>query len=117
MTEVALHGAEFFARHGYYPQEQKLGNRFMVDIEVSFSTNNNIDDKLTNTLNYETLYNIAQQEMQINRQLLETVVQAMVDKIKAEFDFVEKILVRLKKLTPPLKGKVKYSAVTITYLK
>ena len=118
MIEVALHGAEFFSRHGYYPQEQQLGNRFMVDIEVSFSQKNNFStDKLTDTLNYETLYNIAQEEMKISRQLLETVVQAIIDRIKTEFDFAEKILVRLKKLTPPLKGKVKYSAVTITYNK
>jgi dihydroneopterin aldolase len=118
MIEVALHGAEFFARHGYYHQEQQLGNQFVVDIEVSFDPAGDFnDDKLSNTLNYEQLYTIACEEMKINRQLLETVVQAMIDRIKAEFDFAETIKVRLKKLNPPLKGKVEASSVTITYKK
>ncbi|OKS85835.1 dihydroneopterin aldolase [Mucilaginibacter polytrichastri] len=118
MIEVALHGAEFFARHGYYPQEQQLGNQFIVDIEVAFNPAGNFnDDKLSNTLNYEQLYLIACEEMKINRQLLETVVQAMVDRIKADYDFVETIKVRLKKLNPPLRGQVEASSVTITYHK
>lgn len=116
MIEVALYGAEFFARHGYYPQEQQLGNRFLLDIEVSFSPTDSFgDDRLSNTLNYEQLYNIADDEMKVTRQLLETVVQAIVDRIKIEFAFTEVIKVKLKKLSPPLKGKVEASCVTITY--
>lgn len=118
MMEVALHSAEFFARHGYYAEEQQLGNRFVVDIEVGFIPADNLaEDNLANTLNYERLYEIAEEEMSTNRQLLETVVQAIIDRLKAEFPFAVRILVRLKKLNPPLKGKVKSSAVTITYNK
>ena len=118
MIEVALHGAEFFARHGYYPAEQQLGNRFMVDVEVGFDIAGPFtDDELADTLNYETLYQIAEAEMKITRKLLETVAQAIVNRIKNEFNFAATILVRVKKLSPPLKGKVKYSAVTITYKK
>ncbi|NCD71787.1 dihydroneopterin aldolase [Mucilaginibacter agri] len=118
MIEVALHGAEFFARHGYYPQEQQLGNRFLLDIEVGFNPANSFgDDKLSNTLNYEQLYQIADEEMKVTRQLLETVVQTIIDRIKTEFSFAEIIRVKLKKLSPPLKGKVEASSVTITYKK
>jgi dihydroneopterin aldolase len=118
MMEVALHGAEFFARHGYYPEEQLTGNKFVVDVEVGFNPIDNLkDDKLSNTLNYEQLYIIVCEEMKITRQLLETVVQAIVDRIKNEFGFAETIKVRLKKLNPPLKGKVEASSVTITYTK
>ncbi|QQL50817.1 dihydroneopterin aldolase [Mucilaginibacter ginkgonis] len=118
MIEVALHGAEFFARHGYYAEEQQLGNRFMLDIEVGFEIDGAFtEDKLSNTLNYERLHEIAEEEMKITRKLLETVAQAIVDRIKSEFNFAKTILVRVKKLTPPLKGKVKYSSVTITYNK
>ncbi|MES2809922.1 MAG: dihydroneopterin aldolase [Bacteroidota bacterium] len=34
---VSLHGAAFFAYHGFYPEEQKIGNHFLVDIDVAFS--------------------------------------------------------------------------------
>ncbi|MBS1503575.1 MAG: dihydroneopterin aldolase, partial [Bacteroidetes bacterium] len=36
MINVALHGAEFFGRHGFYPEEQLLGSKFIVDISVDF---------------------------------------------------------------------------------
>ena len=36
MITVALHGAEFFAKHGFYPEEQLLGCKFLVDIVVGF---------------------------------------------------------------------------------
>lgn len=118
MMEVALHDAEFFARHGFYTEEQLLGNRFVIDIETGFNIGDNaIADNLSNTLNYERLYQIAEEEMQLPRQLLETVAQDIINRIKDEFAFAEKILVRLKKLNPPLKGKVKASSVTITYYK
>ncbi|WCT15001.1 dihydroneopterin aldolase [Mucilaginibacter jinjuensis] len=118
MMEVALHGAEFFARHGYYPEEQLMGNKFVVDVEVGFNPANNLnDDELANTLNYEQLYIIVCEEMKITRQLLETVVQSIIDRIKTDFSFAETIKVRLKKLNPPLKGKVEASSVTITYTK
>jgi dihydroneopterin aldolase len=118
MMEVALHGAEFFARHGYYPEEQLMGNKFVIDVEVGFNPVNNLnDDELCNTLNYEQLYTVVCEEMKITRQLLETVVQAIIDRIKTEFQFAETIKVRLKKLNPPLKGRVESSSVTITYTK
>lgn len=118
MMEVALHRAEFFARHGYYTEEQLMGNKFVVDVEVGFNPTTNLnDDELSNTLNYEKLYTIVCDEMKITRQLLETVVQAIIDRIKNEFDFAETIKVRLKKLNPPLKGRVEASSVTIIYTK
>lgn len=116
MIEVALHEAEFYARHGYYSVEQQLGNRFLVDIAVSFNNEITADD-LTQTLNYEKLYRIAEAEMQHPRKLLETVAKGILDRIKADFDFAETIRVQVKKLNPPLKGAVKASSVTLTYQK
>ncbi|MCJ8209528.1 dihydroneopterin aldolase [Mucilaginibacter sp. RS28] len=118
MIEVALHEAEFFARHGYYRVEQDLGNRFLVDIAVSFKPAENLnEDNLLHTLNYERLHQIAEAEMAVPRKLLETVAQGILDQIRAEFGFAEAIKVQVRKLNPPLKGQVKASSVTITYQK
>jgi dihydroneopterin aldolase len=57
---------------------------------------------------------IACEEMQNTRKLIETVAQAIADKVKAQFPFVESIKVVIKKLNPALKGKVAYSSVVIT---
>lgn len=116
MINIALHGAEFFAYHGFYPEEQKLGCRFLIDIEVGFIPQTDLyDDKLSNTVDYEKVYTIACEEMKQPRKLIETVGHAVVDRIKAQFPFVKTIQVTIKKLNPPLLGKVAYSGVTINY--
>ena len=116
MVEINLNDAEFFAHHGYYPEEQILGSRFIVDISVKFAPQGNIgEDEIGNTVNYEQLYNIACDEMKITRKLIETVAQAICDKIKYEFPFVSAIRVCLKKMDPPLKGRVGHSAVIVSH--
>jgi dihydroneopterin aldolase len=115
MIKVGLHGAEFFARHGYYAEEQILGNYFVVDIEVSFQPHGPLsDDNLQHTLNYEQLYAIAAHEMKQTRQLLETVAQSIADTIKRDFDYITSAVVTVKKRNPPLKGIVAASSVTVS---
>jgi dihydroneopterin aldolase len=114
MVEINLNGAEFFAFHGYYPEEQLLGCRFLVDLSVSFEPTADLaEDDLLNTVNYEQLYNIACEEMKITRKLIETVAQAIADTIKQKFPFVKNTRVSIQKINPPLKGKVGHSSVVI----
>ncbi len=118
MIKIALHGAEFFAYHGFYPEEQKLGTSFLVDMEVSFFPASDLsEDNLEQTINYEALYEIACEEMKQTKKLIETVAQAMLNKIKTKYPFAEKIEVSIKKLNPPLGCKVADSNVVITYNK
>jgi dihydroneopterin aldolase len=114
MIKVSLHGADFFAYHGFYPEEQLLGNKFLLDIDVEFTTDANMaGDDIAKTVNYEQLYEIAAKEMTKTRKLLETVAQSIADTIRTEYPYVSNIRVELKKLNPPLKGRVAYSSITI----
>ncbi len=116
MIKVALHEVKFFTYHGFYPQEQILGNHFLVDAEVEFKKEN-VADNISNTVNYEKLHSILTEAMQEPRKLLETLVEEMIDKIKSDFPFLETIKVGIKKLNPHLPGEVKYSLVEITWIK
>jgi 7,8-dihydroneopterin aldolase/epimerase/oxygenase len=114
MVEINLNNAEFFAYHGYYPEEQLLGSRFLVDISVSFLPQGDLNkDEIDNTVNYEQLYNIACDEMQHTRKLIETVGKNIADTIKLKFPFIKSLKVAIKKMDPPLKGKVGHSSVVI----
>lgn len=117
MIKVGLHEVKFFAYHGFYPEEQILGNHFLVDAEVEFKSEKIADDELANTVNYEKLYSILAEEMKQPRKLLETLVQQMIEQIRSEFPFLETIKVGIKKLNPPLPGEVKYSLIEITWIK
>lgn len=113
---IALHGVEFFAFHGFYPEEQKLGCHFTVDIEVDFTPTADIsDDDLDNTVNYEKLYEIACEEMKITSKLIETVAHNILDGIVKQYSFVNSIKLTISKLNPPLGLKTKASSVTLTY--
>lgn len=103
--QIALIDARFFAYHGYYPEEQVLGNEFMVDICVTFDKDGHARaDDLRHTVNYEQLYDIAKTEMQQPRKLLETVADAMLNRIKADFPFVLIVQVSITKHNPPFGG-------------
>jgi dihydroneopterin aldolase len=121
MAIIALEGVRFFARHGYYEEEQVLGNTFVLDVIVNADTELAAatdelyeeleeeeieeDEPAATTVNYELLYFICQLEMKTPAKLLETVVDRIVDRIVA-FENVTGYLVRLRKLNPPLGGRV-----------
>lgn len=117
MIKIALHEVKFFAYHGFYPEEQILGNHFLVDVEVGFKSGNIENDEISNTVNYERLHSVLTEEMKQPRKLLETLAQETISKIRSEYPFLEIIKVGIKKLNPPLPGEVKYSLVEITYIK
>lgn len=116
MVKVALEGAEFFAYHGFYPEEQLIGTRFSVDIEVIFENGYDFnDDKIANTVNYEDLYQIAKSQMARTHKLIETVAQGIIDGITAQYPAIKTANVTIRKAQPPLGGPVKNSVVTISY--
>src|SRR3954466_13050311 len=115
---VALHGAEFFAYHGFYPEEQKIGSHFVVNIEVEFTPAADVkDDDLNNTVNYEWLYDMVCEEMKLTKKLIETVAQSIIDQTKQQYPFADRVQVTLKKLNPLVGAKTQYSSVTLSYLK
>ncbi len=113
--KVALSGARFFAHHGYYLEEQKIGNVFYLDIVTEFEFLSGDADELETTLNYETLFEIAREEMVQTKKLLEAVVYNILHRIKAQFPFVELITVTMQKASPPFPLEVRNSIVSLTY--
>lgn len=115
MTTIALEGMHFYAYHGFYPEEQVLGNNFIVDVYVNLIVNvGGTTDNLEQTVNYETIYLICQAEMKKKRKLLEKLSQAIGERIMNFFDDVESVRVKVRKLNPPLGGRVDSASVEVT---
>ena len=113
--KVALEGVRFFAYHGYYPEEQKAGNEFLVDIETHMPVKENLNDELSETVNYERLFEIASIEMKTPRKLLETVAHRMLKAIVEEFPKLSDVKVSIRKLNLPVKGELKNSLVELSF--
>ncbi|KQN38811.1 dihydroneopterin aldolase [Pedobacter sp. Leaf41] len=111
---VALKEVSCFALHGWYPEEQLIGNHFIIDLETKF-TPLVIDDELSNTVNYEDLNTIILYEMKKTQKLLETVLNNIILKVIKLYPFVETINVSIRKLNPPMEGQIGHSFVKLTY--
>ena len=114
-TKVSVKGAEFFSYHGYYEEERKSGNLFIVDAEVSLKTFDSYDDNISDTINYEQIYEICKQEMLNTQKLLETVVFNMINRFKNELPNISGAKVSIKKIAPQLGGKVKKTKVEMSF--
>jgi dihydroneopterin aldolase len=114
MGQIALEGMEFFAFHGYYDEEQKIGNKYGVDlyIETNLQSAATSDD-LHETVNYETLYNIVLDQMKIPARLLEHIGHRIIEKVQAKFPKVKSVKVKIYKFNPPLGGICHRAMVTL----
>lgn len=114
-TKVALKGAEFYAFHGYYKEEQKAGNVFIINAEVVISDFDSTDDDIGDTVNYENLYAICKEEMNHPQKLLETVVLKIINQIKSQFSYVQSGEVSLEKIQPQMGGKIEKAVITMLF--
>lgn len=102
---VALRGLVFFAYHGYYPEERQIGNRYGLDIEVRTDLRRAAaNDRLADTVNYETLYAIAKEETEKPAQLLEHLGERIVQRIFEQFRQAVGVKITVRKYNPPIGG-------------
>lgn len=111
---VALKDVKCFALHGFYPEEQFIGNHFSIDVEVTFLPSGETED-LQKTVNYEVINTIILEEMKNTQKLLETVVKRIMDKVLATYPFLLSAVVGVKKMHPPMLGEVGHSFVQLKY--
>ena len=104
MGRVLLEGMEFYARHGYYEEERKIGNKYSVDVTLELDLNNAAEsDHLDDTVNYEKVYELVSEVMSVDAMLLEHLAGKMITALKS-LPRVEKVMVRVSKYNPPIKG-------------
>jgi dihydroneopterin aldolase len=113
MNRIELKDMEFFSRHGCFEEERIIGNRFVVNLSVEgdFSAAAASDD-IEDAVNYQSLYDIVREEMDIPSHLLENVAQRIVRHISESFPTLSKIKLTIDKINPPLGGKLYASSVT-----
>lgn len=112
MSVITLKNMEFHAYHGCLEHEKQLGNTFIVSLSMKINTEKaGISDQLSDTLNYQEVYDIVRNQMDIPSQLIEHVAERIAQTTMEAFPAIEELSVILEKLNPPLGGKV--SAVTI----
>ncbi len=107
MGRIALEGMEFYGHHGYYVDERKKGKTYVVDIIAEAPIQESgTSDLLEDTVNYEVFYRICREEMEQPRHLLEKVAGEIARRIYQRFPGLDKLEVKVRKLSPDLGGPV-----------
>ncbi len=107
MGLIAVEGMQFYAHHGYYKEEQVLGGKYSVDIYMQTNlTEAALTDQLNKTIDYEEVYRLTRQEMEIHAKLIEHVCKRILDRIREAHPGLLSLKVRVSKHNPPLKGNV-----------
>ncbi|WP_143307341.1 dihydroneopterin aldolase [Chitinophaga vietnamensis] len=112
MLTIALEQARFHAFHGYYPEETIIGNEFLLDIIVRISGAVPVDD-LSETVNYQGIYEVAKAAMAMPKPLLEEVVYEITAALKQRYPVIRHSIVTLRKLNPPMGAPIRNSMVSL----
>lgn len=98
---------EFYGYHGCYVEEQRVGNRFRVDLTFDYDSSvAQKSDSIVDAVSYLDIYEIVRDQMGIKSHILEHVGRRIVDAIKERFTMVSNIEVKVTKLAPPLGGSL-----------
>ena len=108
MGKIILEGMEFFSYHGCFKEEQVIGAKFIVDLQIDSDTSRaEASDRLSDTINYSSLYLIVKTEMEQKSCLLEHVARRIIEKLKTSFTTILSIDLRISKINPPVGGRMK----------
>ena len=115
MAQLVLENMEFYAYHGHFEEENKIGGRYRVDVLIETDvTRAAASDELTDALDYGLVYELVKKEMDQISKLVEHVAGRIADSIRREFRQAEKVTVTVSKLNPPVGGSMGRFGITIT---
>ena len=103
--KIILHNAVFYAYHGVMTDEQSLGGKFEVDVElVTDLARGSKTDSLHDTVNYVAVYN-AVKEFVLGKKfyLLEALAGEIAKDLLKMFPQVKEVTVRVRKPNAPSK--------------
>jgi dihydroneopterin aldolase len=113
---IRIKNAQFYAYHGAELEEQSLGGKFEVDIELRCDLSIAEEkDSLKQTVDYEKVYALLQKIVTEKKYyLIEALANRIAKEILWQFDNVHQICVRIRKPHPPVKGVVDFVEVEIS---
>jgi dihydroneopterin aldolase len=105
---IKLHNAVFYAYHGALTDEQTLGGKFEVDVELHCDlTAAKETDDLQQTVNYEQVYSLMKRIVTEKKYyLIEALAHSIGQGILSGFPQVQRAIVRVRKPGAPIHGVV-----------
>ncbi len=114
---IILTGMQFYGFHGVNPEERRLGQPFLVDLEAELDLGSaSVSDQLADTASYTHLYRLVKSVMEGEPlHLLEAAAGAIATSVMEQHPIIDAVRVRVHKPRPPIRGSVIDSAAVEIY--
>lgn len=115
-TIIRIKNARFYAHHGVLDAERTNGGMFEIDAEMTCDvTAAEAEDNLKKTLDYEHAYRFIKDVVSGEKFfLIEALAYRIAVKIIYNFEVVQKVVIKVRKPSPPLGGLTDYVEVEHT---
>lgn len=112
-ARVHLKNMVFYGYHGNLAEENRLGQRFMIDIAMTLDiAEATRTDDLQHTVDYVHVYELCRQIVEKDRvKLLETLCNHILDRILETCPQVVKAEITIRKPSVPMGGALDYVAI------
>lgn len=115
MDKIMLNGLHFYGYHGLFPEENKLGQRFLVDAELFTPLKKaGTTDQMEHSIDYGMAYSVIKDIVEGEpKQLIEAVTETIAAQLFQTFSTLTACTITVTKPDPPIPGHYESVAVQI----
>ncbi|MDA8196808.1 MAG: dihydroneopterin aldolase [Actinomycetota bacterium] len=112
---ISIQGLSCFGRHGVLRHEQIVAQEFLIDIDIDMDLGPAIEyDNVDASVDYSKACKIAVEVVEGNSfALIETLAHTIGATLTSEFDSIDRVRVKVRKVAPPMQFHVASVSVTI----
>ncbi len=117
MDRITIHELQCYGYHGVFPEENRLGQRFIVNLDIDIDLNQaGQSDDLHATINYaEIALSVKQLVETKSYQLIEALAEAIAQLLLDAFPLIKQIQVHVTKPNPPV--ALAFAGVTVSVMR
>lgn len=114
MAIITLENMQFYAHHGCFAEERKVGTNFSVTVTFKYESDlAAATDAIENAVNYAEVYEIVKTQMATPSHLVENVAFRIKKALLEAFPAISSATVTVYKINPPLGEPFERVGVTI----
>ncbi|MFD7525674.1 dihydroneopterin aldolase [Paenibacillus chitinolyticus] len=113
MDKLILTRMEFYGYHGVFAEENKLGQRFYVDVELHMPLDKpGRTDSIEDSINYAEAYAVTKEVVEKRTfKLIEALAEQVASSLLETYTSIEEVTVRVIKPHPPF--DIHFAGVTV----
>ncbi|MFF2094382.1 dihydroneopterin aldolase [Paenibacillus sp. NPDC058174] len=113
MDKMTLKGMQFFGYHGVFPEENRLGQKFGVDLELKIDLEQaSQTDELSHSVDYSQLHALTKEVVEGKPyKLIEALAGGIATRVLEAYTMINEVTVRVTKPNPPF--EIHFEGVTV----